>query len=501
MNQNHLIHQHKGSSMKPLFSSQAVSLYSRICVFLPRTIFLSMVFIFTFMPISQANAAPSAAIPKSFSGLAETASPAVVNIRTVKINKEGGRVFRHFFKGPFDQEDPMRDFFDRFFEQDPQREFKQRSLGSGFIVDTSGYIVTNNHVVENADQITVQLNSGEEFSAEIVGRDPNTDLALIKVATESTLPSIEFGDSDALKVGQWVVAIGNPFGLEHTVTAGIVSAKGRVIGSGLYDDFIQTDASINPGNSGGPLIDMNGKVVGINTAIVAGGQGIGFAIPVNLAKDIIKQLKAYGEVTRGWLGVGIQSLDPELGEYYGIKDGKGVLITEVFPDDPADKSGIQPNDIIVAINGEKIETRRDLTSIVAGLNVGKIAEITIFRDGKRKKFKVEIAKRPADDLLSNKDKQEAKDELGIFVSDLTPEIARQFNIPTDEGIVVSKIIPGGKGETAGIMVGDLIKEINHQEILSVKDYQSVIKKIKKGETIQLFIRRMNSGFMVIRMIK
>ncbi len=457
--------------------------------------------LFAVVPLLGAGPVFSKMIPGSFSSLAETASPAVVNIRTVKITKEGGRVFRHFFRGPFENEDPMKDFFDRFFEQDPNREFKQRSLGSGFIIDKSGYIVTNNHVVENADQITVQLNSGKEFEAQIVGRDPNTDIALIKIKPVEDLPFVEMGDSDDLKVGQWVVAIGNPFGLEHTVTAGIVSAKGRVIGSGPYDDFIQTDASINPGNSGGPLIDLNGKVVGINTAIVAGGQGIGFAIPINMAKDIIDQLKNYGEVTRGWLGVGIQPLNAELGEYYGIKDGKGVLVTEVFPGDPADIAGIKPKDIITAVNGKKIETPRDLTGIIAGLKVDETAKISVFRGGENHTFDVKIAKRPDTELVAKKEGQETRNEIGIHVADISPEISRRFNITDDKGVVVVDIVPGSKGEKAGILLGDLIKEINHQEVSSVKSYLSVLSKIKNGEPMQLFIRRISTGFIVIKMTK
>ncbi|MGB5986998.1 MAG: trypsin-like peptidase domain-containing protein, partial [Desulfobacterales bacterium] len=237
----------------------------------------------------------------NFSDLAEEVSPAVVNIRTVKTIKGGGRVFRHF-QGPFGDNDSMDEFFKRFFGEDQQRDFKQRSLGSGFIFDKAGYIVTNNHVVEDADEIRVILKNEKEYDAEVVGRDANTDLALIKIKTPDDLPVAVLGDSETLKIGAWVMAIGSPFGLEHTVTAGIVSAKGRVIGSGPYDDVIQTDASINPGNSGGPLINLAGEVVGINTAIVARGQGIGFAIPINLAKDIIAQLKDSGSVTRGWLG-------------------------------------------------------------------------------------------------------------------------------------------------------------------------------------------------------
>ena len=270
-------------------------------------------------------------IPDSFSTLADTVSPAVVNISTVKTIKGGGPVFRHFYQSPFGDQDPFKDFFDKFFGNERQREFKQRSLGSGFIIDKEGYIVTNNHVIAGADEIKVKLNSGKEYDAKIIGRDPSTDIALIKIKADSSYSVATFGNSDALKVGQWVVAIGNPFGLEHTVTAGIVSAKGRVIGSGPYDDFIQTDASINPGNSGGPLINMKGRVIGINTAIIAGGNGIGFAIPANMAKGVIKQLKNEGAVTRGWLGVGIQNISDEMAEYYGIKDKNGVLVSQIFP--------------------------------------------------------------------------------------------------------------------------------------------------------------------------
>jgi serine protease Do len=456
---------------------------------------------FTMIPLTPANSPRAGNFPESFSQLAEKASPAVVNIRTVTINPEGGRVYRDFYKGPFDKDDPMKDFFDRFFEQDPQREYKQKSLGSGFIIDKHGFIVTNNHVVENADQITVQLNNGKEYDADIIGRDPNTDLALIKIKPTDDLPYIELGDSNTLKVGQWVMAIGNPFGLEHTVTAGIVSAMGRVIGSGPYDDFIQTDASINPGNSGGPLLDMNGKVVGINTAIVAGGQGIGFAIPTKLAAGIIDQLKRNGEVTRGWLGVGVQPLDKELGDYYGIKDGKGVLITDVFPGDPAEKGGIKPKDVIVSVNGVKIETPRDLTGTIADLTVGDTAKIDIYRESKRITFNVKIGKRPDDNNFATNNGKEIKNELGIRVTDLTPEMSAQFNLGQEKGVVITDVAPGGKGEKAGLMAGDLIKEINHMEITSTEAYSTAIEKIKSGESINFFIRRMNTGFIVIKMEK
>ncbi|MFC1815440.1 Do family serine endopeptidase [Thermodesulfobacteriota bacterium] len=319
--------------------------------------------------------------PESFTSLAEKVSPTVVNIRTVKTVKGNGRVSRHSIPGPYGKENPFHDFFNKFFGDEQQREFKQRSLGSGFIIDKAGYIVTNNHVVENADKIKVKLKDGDEFDAEVVGRDPNTDLAFIKIEALKDLPVLKTGDSVSLKVGQWVVAIGSPFGFEQTVTAGIVSAKGRVIGSGPYDDFIQTDASINPGNSGGPLINMQGEVVGINTAIIASGHGIGFAIPINLAQGIIEQLKTSGEVTRGWLGVAIQPLSRELADYYGIKKDSGVLVTNVFKGDPAEQSGIRPRDIILEVNGKEIEDHRDLTRTIANTGVGETAQIKILRDG------------------------------------------------------------------------------------------------------------------------
>lgn len=440
-------------------------------------------------------------VPESFSSLSEKASPAVVNIRTVKTIKGGGRVFRHFSRSPFGKDDPMQDFFEKFFGEDPQHEFKQRSLGSGFIIDEEGYIVTNNHVIENADKIKVKLNNGKEFDAEIIGRDPNTDLALIKIKPARHLPVVKMGDSDALKVGQWVIAIGSPFGLEHTVTAGIVSAKGRVIGSGPYDDFIQTDASINPGNSGGPLINMNGKVVGINTAIVAGGQGIGFAIPINLAKGIINQLKKHGEVTRGWLGVAIQDLSEDLAKYYGVEDKKGVLVAEVFPGDPADKAGIKLKDIIVEVNGEKVETGRDLTRIIANFGVGENVKIKLLRNNREKTVNVKIAKRKDSKVLARKTQTGQEDELGIRVSKLTPEIARRFNITERKGVVVAEVASGSKAESAGVLVGDIVKEINRTGINTVEEYNDTIKKCKKGESVELLIKRMSLGFIVVKLVK
>jgi len=440
-------------------------------------------------------------IPESFSALAETVSPAVVNISTVKIIKGGGPVFRHFFQGPRGNQDPFKDFFDNFPGNEQQREFKQRSLGSGFIIDKKGYIVTNNHVIADADEIKVKLNSGKEYDAKIIGRDPSTDIALIKIKDSSSYSVVNLGDSDALKVGQWVVAIGSPFGLEHTVTAGIVSAKGRVIGSGPYDDFIQTDASINPGNSGGPLINMEGEVVGINTAIIAGGQGIGFAVPINMAKGVIKQLKEEGEVTRGWLGVGIQDINDEMAEYYGIKDKNGVFVSKVFPGDPADEAGIKTKDIIMKVNGHKIETSRELTRIIAGFHVGEVIKITVLRDGKEKTFNVKIAKREDTKNVSRGIPNKEQETFGIQVSTLTPEIARKLKLRETKGVVVTGVQENSEGEDKGVQTRDIIMEINHQSINTITDYENAIRKVKKGNTVTMFIKRANSGFFVIKLTK
>jgi len=439
-------------------------------------------------------------VPASFSDLADSVSPAVVNIRTEKTTKTGG--FRHFSRRPFGRNnDPFEDFFERFFGNEMPREHKERSLGSGFLVDKDGYIVTNNHVVENADEIKVRLKNGDDFDASVIGRDPKTDLALIKIDNGGNLPFLNLGDSEKLKVGQWVVAIGSPFGLEQTVTAGIVSAKGRVIGSGPYDDFIQTDASINPGNSGGPLLNMDGEVVGINTAIISGGQGIGFAIPANLAKGIIGQLKTTGEVTRGFLGVSIQNISEELAEYYGIKDGKGVIVAEVVPGAPADKAGIEVQDIIIEVNGEKIDDNRRLSAMIAAIEVGKIVEIKALRDGKEKTYKVEIGRMSDDGIASAPKKTDSESDLGMNVAELTPEMARRLNINEKTGVVVTEVKAGTKAEEAGIMHGDIIKEINHKPVNTISEYNEIIDDIDKGDSIQMFIKRSNEGFIVIKLEK
>jgi serine protease Do len=405
-------------------------------------------------------------------------------------------VFRHFFgRPPRGQQDPFRDFFGF----GPQRDFKQRSLGSGFLLDKQGYIVTNNHVVEDADQIKVRLFDETEFDAKIVGRDPKTDIALIKIdADPGDLKPLDLGNSDQLPVGSWVVAIGSPFGLEQTVTAGIVSAKGRIIGSGPYDDFIQTDASINPGNSGGPLLNLKGEVVGINTAIVASGQGIGFAIPVNLADDIIAQLKDTGEVSRGWLGVGIQNLTPELAEYYDIEEEKGVLVTQTYEGDPADKAGIKEGDVITEVDGKRITSSRELSRTVAEAGVGNDMRITLLREGREKKVKVKLAKRPDTDPVMARGEARS-DDLGLRVRDIEPEIAERLGLDENQkGVVVTGVDPQSKTGEAGIRQGDVLIEINRKPIASLEDYRKQIARIDPGDTVQMLLRRGGGGLIAVK---
>ncbi|MCF8111346.1 MAG: DegQ family serine endoprotease [Desulfobacteraceae bacterium] len=449
----------------------------------------------------------TAGIPASFTELAEQAGPAVVNIRTVKTVEGGTQLFRHFFgpQGPQSQPDsrrhPFDEFFEHFFGQQAPPEFKQRSLGSGFILDKQGHIVTNNHVIENADKIRVKLKNGREYDAEIIGSDPNTDLALIKIETDDELPVLGFGDSDKIRIGEWVLAIGNPFGLDHTVTAGIISAKGRVIGAGPYDDFIQTDASINPGNSGGPLLNMKGEVIGINTAIVAGGTGIGFAIPSKMAGDIIEQLKDKGEVTRGWLGVGIQELNDEIKEYYGTE--KGVLVTQVFDGDPAEKAGIEPNDIIVSVNGKKVDSPRELSRIIADIKPGEEAEIKLIRGGKTRTVDVTLAKRDEQKLAETGQQPEEPGAtgLGITVSDVTEDIASQLNLRDAAGAVVTEVESGRKAAEAGFRRGDVIKEINHEPVNSSKDFREKVEKADKGDILQFYVIRPRTGITIIKLKK
>lgn len=440
-------------------------------------------------------AAQTQMIPASFADVAEKASPAVVNISTVKMVKgSGDQTFRfHGPRGPNSQNDPFQEFFERFFrEQMPRRDHKENALGSGFLMEPSGVIITNNHVVEDADEILVKLSDGREFKAEVMGRDPKTDLAVIKIKDGSGhgFPYLNLGDSEATRIGDWVVAIGNPFGLEHTVTAGILSAKGRVIGAGPYDDFLQTDASINFGNSGGPLLNLNGEVIGINTAIVAGGTGIGFAIPTSLAKGIIEQLKDKGKVVRGWLGVMIQKITPELAKSFDLKSEKGALVADVTSGGPAEKAGIKRGDVIITFDGKDIEEWSDLPTIVAATPVGKEVEVQVIREGKEKSFNITIAELDDEKLARGSSPSGSGEiELGLTVQELTPDIAERLGLSEREGVVVSGVEDDSPAAEAGFRPGDLILEINREKVNNVNDYRRLIKDVKKGEMVLFLVKR------------
>lgn len=426
-------------------------------------------------------------VPGNFSELAETVRPGVVNIQVVKKVKNVAFGSRDFSGNPFGEDSPFGDFFGRYFQGNPSPAPEQRGVGSGFIMSRDGYIVTNNHVVEDADQIKVKLANGKEYNAKVIGRDPKTDLALVKIDGASDLHALPMGNSDDLKVGSWVVAIGSPFGLEQTVTAGIISAKGRVIGSGPYDNFIQTDASINPGNSGGPLINTRGEVVGINTAIVAEGKGIGFAIPINMAKDIAPQLQEKGHVTRGWLGVSIQEMTPELAKSLGLKeDSKGALVAQVVPGSPAEKAGIAQGDVIVEFGGKAIAESKDLPQIVASTAVGKSVDVKLVRDGKALDRQVKISEMEENVTVNN---APARKTLGIAVQNLTPEMARRLRLTIESGVVVTRVESGSPAADAGIQTGDIIREVNRKPVKDADDLVQKIEQVKDQSSILLLVQR------------
>ncbi|MBW1798510.1 MAG: DegQ family serine endoprotease [Deltaproteobacteria bacterium] len=438
-------------------------------------------------PVSAPKAQTSTllpAAPGSFSQLAKKASPSVVNIRTVKVVKGMGRS-----PMPFSQNDQFRDFFERFFKDQMPRDFKQRSLGTGFIIDKDGFILTNNHVVEKADEIKVKLSDEREFTAKIIGRDPKTDLALIRIEGARNLTPLPLGDSDKLEVGDWVVAIGNPFGLGNTVTAGIVSAKYRQIGAGSYDNFIQTDASINPGNSGGPLLNSAGEVIGINTAIYSrggGSVGIGFAIPVNMARDLLPQLKK-GKVVRGWLGVMIQNITSALKDKLRLKDEKGALVADVTADGPAEKAGLKRGDVIVSFDGKKIKETHDLPYIVGTTPVGKKVEVEVIRKGAKKSFTVKLG-----ELKGEKEPQvlsEARPNLGLTVKEITPELAKNLRLSETSGLVVFQVKDNSPAAEAGIRPGDIIMEVDQGPVMDIEQFSRKIETYKSGDTILFLIKR------------
>ncbi len=432
---------------------------------------------------AEAVSAPGRMVPVDIPTLFKGVSPAVVNISTTQVV----RFNRPRMRSPFGQQDPFEDFWNNFFGNMP-REQKRKSLGSGFMVSADGYILTNNHVVEKADEISVTLLDKEEFKAEVVGTDPKTDIALIKIKAGKNLPFVNLGDSEKLEIGEWVLAIGNPFGLGHTVTTGIVSAKGRIIGSGPYDDFIQTDASINPGNSGGPLFNLRGEVVGINTAIIQGGQGIGFATPIHLAKSVLGQLKEKGKVTRGWLGVYIQRLTPDMAESLSVPGKKGALVADVTKDGPAEKAGIRSGDVIVKFNGKDINDEHELPQIVATVKPGKKVDVKVIREGKEKTISVTIGEMEAEPVKRAGSPDLTKG-LGLTVQEITPEIAKHLDIENRKGVIVTSVDSGSPADGAGFQEGDVIRQINRQAIANAAEFQKMLKKVKDEKTVLFLVER------------
>ena len=432
----------------------------------------------------------------SFADLAEAVSPAVVNIRTSKTLEPGqgppGFPFP-FFGGPGGPRGP---FDDPFGGRGGQR--KVPSLGSGFVISADGYIVTNNHVIEDVDEIEVAFEDGTELEAEVIGRDPATDIALIQVRSDQKLPFLPLGDSAAIRPGEWVIAIGNPFGLEHTVTAGIVSALHRrnLPTGGRYDDFIQTDAAINPGNSGGPLINASGEVVGINTAIRQGANTIGFAIPVNMAKSILPSLRTAGHVTRGWLGVVIQHISQDLQEAMELDSTDGALVSRVDPKGPAKKGGIERGDVILSFDGQPIESMDELPRIVAATEPNKKVEVVVVRDGKRKTLRIELGTLEEGPIAAQARGDEPESAFGIAVQDLTPEVAEQLGVDEAEGVVVTGVLPGSPADEAGIRRGDVVLEVDQTPIEDSDDFASATEDAQKA--LLLVRRGDNSIFVAVK---
>ncbi len=431
-----------------------------------------------------------------FSLLAKKAGPAVVNIST---EREVASPVMDMFNIP-----GMERFFDQFgfgrkgSPNAPTR--KSTALGSGFVISADGYIVTNNHVVEGADKITVSFGGGSEsgLDAKVIGTDADTDLALLKVEGKKSLPVLEFGDSDAMEVGEWVVAIGNPFGLNNTVTAGILSAKGRDIHSGPYDNFLQTDASINPGNSGGPLLNMKGEVIGINTAISASGQGIGFAIPSSLASRIIDELRTGKKVSRGWMGIAIQDVNADMARALGMEDLKGAIIGNVIAGEPAAEAGLRAGDVLVRVNGKDISGASDATRTIAALKPGTDAKVVVVRDGKEKTFTVKLGERSAQGSKGSPNARGSQVELGVNVSPLTPDNRSRFQIERGvKGLLIESVTPGSRAEAAGLRAGDVIVSANQKPMEDLDDLASVLhREGRERGAVMLLVNRRGETFFV-----
>ena len=473
--------------------------------------FLAPVLALALMAVSSAADAKTA--PDSFADLAQELLPSVVNISTTQVIE--GRAGMKLPKLP--PGSPFEDFFKEFFDQNQPEKRSRRatSLGSGFIVGAEGYVVTNNHVIQDAEEITVILHGNTRLKAELVGRDKRTDIAVLKVKPKSKLTAVKFGDSDSARVGDWVMAIGNPFGLGGTVTAGIISARGRDINAGPYDDFIQTDASINRGNSGGPMFNLKGRVIGINTAIFSpsgGSVGIGFAIPSSVAGPVIKQLVKYGQVRRGWLGVHIQAVTEEIAETLGLKEASGALVASVIPDGPAEKAKMKAGDIILKFDGREVSKMRRLPRMVADTEVGKSVDILVWRGNEKVTLKAKVeelgetsaevaAKTPG----SKKGSESTIDALGLRLSSITAKLKSKYSLGKDlKGVVVTKVTESGPAAEKGIRPGDVIVEISQQEVTEPADIEKKVAEAEKaGRKSVLLLLEGQGGlrFVAIRITK
>lgn len=432
---------------------------------------------------------------QAFVEVAKKVQPAVVNITTEKTItvRPWERFGEDFFKGS-----PFEDFFRGFGfsprEKGREYQHKQRSGGSGVIVDKEGYVLTNNHVVEGADKVKVRLNDGREFIATVKGQDPRTDLAVLHIKAKD-LPVATLGDSDKLEVGEWAIAIGSPFGLEHTVTVGVISAKGRSgLGTGTYEDFIQTDASINPGNSGGPLINIDGEVIGINAMIIQPGTGIGFAIPINMAKQILNDLIKQGKVVRPWLGISVQDITPEIAEQFQLKEKEGAIVAQVHQGTGAEKAGIISGDIIKSVEDKPIKNVSELIKEILKRKVGQKVKLVIIRDGKEISLEVTLSAQP--ERLEAMKEKEVEDRLGVEVQELTPQLAMLYRISKEikRGVVVTNVEEGSPADDIGLQEGDVILEINRKKIETIKDFEKAVKDINLEKGIVLRLHRRGNTF-------
>lgn len=470
---------------------------------------LSLITIFMLTaPVPRVSAAETDILAKSSKAFVEVvkqAKPAVVNIRTEKSVAQGqgqGQIPDEMFNHPF-----FEQFFGpqfRQYKRSPQRP--QQGQGSGFIISKDGYILTNNHVIDDADKITVHLSDEQSYEAKLVGADPQSDIALIKIDSDTRLPVLPLGSSDKLEVGEWVIAIGNPFGLTQTVTVGVVSAKGRSqVGLNEYENFIQTDAAINPGNSGGPLLNVKGEVIGINSALFSrtgGYMGIGFAIPIDMAKTIKKQLQNDGKVTRGWLGVVIQDVDENLAESFGLADSTGVLISDVQVGSPAEDAGVQDGDVVLKVNGQKVSNVSELRNKIALISPDEKAKLTIVRDGHTQNISVKIGEQPSDfSRYSKENTEDIYDSFGLSFQKLTPEIAKQLGYKNRKGVIISDVEMGSSASKAGLKAGMLIEEVNRKSIKTVGDIKKAIKNSSNPKKILLRVRAGDSSHYVALVAK